>query len=215
MSVRARCDAIGLSSLYTRFSIAARPGIRLRNETAELDPRIKFDVIVQNLTGLDCMLLKNTAVEYAKQNPLAVIPLPHEICKEYARILCKLTSVGQGSSAMSSSTVSRNKTPSDSVTPSAFRDQMDPIHIRNNNVPAQILDTPLEHAVMWHGRPATIKAAELTINLGLGTRPVRSIPYCQGPAKPEQNETEIKKMLTEDVSDPATTAWPPPGHSRF
>lgn len=75
MNVRARHDAIGVSYLDPRHSIATRHGVRRMNRTAKLNPRRRIDVIVANFTRVDRMLPKYNVIGYAKRNRLAnIIP---------------------------------------------------------------------------------------------------------------------------------------------
>jgi len=64
---------------------------------------------------------------------------------------------------------------------------------------------------MWApGRLGVIDATEHRIDLQPGTRPIRSMPYRQGPALRAKAEAEIRKMLDAGVIEPATSEWASP-----
>ena len=64
---------------------------------------------------------------------------------------------------------------------------------------------------MWKsGRLGEIAATEHGIELTDGTKPIRSMPYRQGPATRAKAEHEIRKMLDVCVIEPATSEWASP-----
>lgn len=79
------------------------------------------------------------------------------------------------------------------------------MHIPDENVRAQILDMLHKHASMPNGKFGTMMATEHRIDLEPRTRPVRSVPYRQGPAMRKHIKTEIEKMLKTGFTEPATS----------
>ena len=64
---------------------------------------------------------------------------------------------------------------------------------------------------MWTtGRLGEITATEHRITLETGTKPVRSMPYRQGPAMRTKAEAEIRRMRDAGVIEPATSEWASP-----
>ena len=64
---------------------------------------------------------------------------------------------------------------------------------------------------MWtSGRLGEITATEHRINLTVGTKPIRTIPYRQGLATRTKAEHEMRKMLNAGVIEPATSEWASP-----
>ena len=57
------------------------------------------------------------------------------------------------------------------------------------------------------GRLGEITATEHRITLETGTRPIRSMPYRQGPAMRTKAEAEIRKMRDAGVIEPPTSKW--------
>ena len=64
---------------------------------------------------------------------------------------------------------------------------------------------------MWaSGRLGEIAGTENRIELTDRTKPIRSMPYRQGPATRTKAEQEIRKMLDAGVIEPATPQWASP-----
>ena len=64
---------------------------------------------------------------------------------------------------------------------------------------------------MWaSGRLGEIGATERRVELTDGTKPIRSMPYRQGPATRTKAEHEIRKMPDSGVIEPATSEWSSP-----
>ena len=63
---------------------------------------------------------------------------------------------------------------------------------------------------MWSGKLGCINATAHRITLEPGTRPIRSMPYRQGPAARTFVKKEIDKMLEANVIEPAASEWASP-----
>ena len=75
----------------------------------------------------------------------------------------------------------------------------------------KILTVLTKHEDMWTaGRLGEITATEHRIMLETGTKPIRSMPYRQGPAMRTKAEAEIRSMRDADVIEPATSEWASP-----
>ena len=84
-------------------------------------------------------------------------------------------------------------------------------HVDEQDLPTRILTMLTKHEEMGtSGRLGEIAATELRIELTDGTKPIRSMPYRQGPATRTKAEHEIRKMLDAVVIEPATSEWASP-----
>ena len=74
----------------------------------------------------------------------------------------------------------------------------------------QVLEMQRQYSSLWDGALGTIRATEHRIPLELGTKPIRSMPYCKGPAMREMVAKEVHKILNAGVIEPASAGWASP-----
>ena len=68
-----------------------------------------------------------------------------------------------------------------------------------------------KHADMWTtGRLGEITATEHQMTLETGTKPIRSMPYRQGPSMRTKADAEIRRMRDAGVIEPSTSEWASP-----
>ena len=80
-----------------------------------------------------------------------------------------------------------------------------------------------KHATMWSGELGHIVATEHHIDVEPDTKPIRSMPYRQGPAARKLVKEQIETMLKQQVIEPSSSEWASPvvlvpkkdGSSRF
>ncbi len=87
---------------------------------------------------------------------------------------------------------------------------------------AVLIDTKYEHykeklievlepfQSMWDGRIGTVNITKHRIELEPGTKPVNQQPYRAGPRQRELELIEIRKILEQDIIEPATSEWAAP-----
>ena len=84
-------------------------------------------------------------------------------------------------------------------------------HIDDADLRKRVIEMLETHQDMWtSGRLGEISATEHRIELEPGTKPIRSMPYRQGPAMRDKAAAEIRKMLDAGVIEPATSEWASP-----
>ena len=91
-----------------------------------------------------------------------------------------------------------------------WQQYVDLSHVEDPELRTRIMSMLESHASMWDGKLGTIRATEHRINVEAGTKPIRSMPYRQGPAIREIVKVEITKMLDAGVIEPATSEWASP-----
>jgi len=95
--------------------------------------------------------------------------------------------------------------------PEDWRSSIDLTHVDDEELRAEIIAMLGTHEAMWApGKLGAISATEHRIELEPGTRPIRSMPYRQGPAMREKAGAEIRKMLDAGVIEPASSEWASP-----
>lgn len=170
-------------------------------ENAESDPREAFDLIAAIFSRMDRMLLKITVTRYTKRNRFAIIILLRETSEQCARILYIPSTANPPAPIMFPPTLPQHDGASAQDFPKP--EHLDLAHIQDTDVQAQIFAIFYKLALMRNGSLSAIKVTDHRINLQLGSRPVRSIPYRQSLAMREYTRAESDKKLTAGVTEPA------------
>ena len=149
-------------------------------------------------------------IAYAKRSPLAILTVPDEVSTKLEAVLnLPFTKTTTNDSTNKES---RDTTGPDEPTKlTEWRDTIDLGQIENNEMRTKIITMLTKDEDMWTtGRLGEITATEHRITLETGTKPIRSMPYRQGPAMRTKTEAKIRKMLDAGVIEPATSEWATP-----
>ena len=179
IALRVRSDGAGLSYLTPKMSLLFRHNVRLANGIAEIHPKREFEVVVANFGKKAVRLPKNTVLGYATRHPLAILTPSAEFAKPIATIL-NLSSLSNNDVSTTPST-EEEESAKDEVTKD-WRQEVDLSHIDYEPLRCRILEMLTKHERMWDGSLGTIKVTEHRIDLEPDTKPIRSLPYRQGPA---------------------------------
>ena len=214
-------DAVGLVHIEPKPTLQFRHGLRVANGVHELQPNAEFRVHVSNFTDTPRTIPKGTVVAYAKRNPLAIITPERRLGEEFGRVMNITTLPNpppedatprnldeQNEPLPTTATSEAHDDPATLEKP--WEDAIDLSHVEDAELRGQIIAMLRKHAKMWDGTLGTIHATEHRIDLEPGTRPMRSMPYRQGPARREMVREQVDAMLRAGVIEPATSEWASP-----
>ena len=211
--VRVTSHATGLVTINPKPSVLFRHGVRASNGLHDLTPHKPFEILLANFSRLPRTLPKGTVVAYAERTASPIFTPDREVGEEFGRVLNITTLPNRTNPSDSAPSPSPERTsPPHAPTspPSKWEEDLDLDHLSDPSLRADIIAMLRKHAAMWNGKLGTIQATEHRINLEPGTRPIRSMPYRQGPAKREIVRTHIEDMLRAGVIEPATSEWASP-----
>ena len=216
LGVRVTTKGLGLVFLEPKPSLQHRHGVRLTNGVADVLPNRPFEVIVANVSRKPRRLPKNTILVYAKRNPVAILTPERPVAEEMGRVL-NISALPETPSTMERSNYEGESDPAAEHScstkervPDDWESHVSLSHIKDEPLRAEIMAVLRKHSSMWDGNLGTISATEHRIELEEGTKPLRSIPYRQGPAMRTKVAEEIEKMLNAGVMEPATSEWASP-----
>ena len=200
----ATTDASGLVFLEPKPTLFARHGIRIANGVLEVRANVPFHVLLSNFTKRDKRLPKNTVIAYAQRSSVTIIAPPPEVAAPIASALKIPTEPQQ---ATETPPPARTSDPDDT---DDWRSKIDLAHIEDATLRQRIMNMLAKHASMWDGTLGRISATEHRIGVEPGTKPIRSMPYRQGPAVRKIVKQQIDKMLDAGVIEPAHGEWASP-----
>ena len=202
IALRVRCDGAGLSYLTPKMSLLFRHNVRLANGIAEIHPKREFEVVVANFGKKAVRLPKHTVLGYATRHPLAILTPSAEFAKPFASIL--------NLSPLPNNDVSSTPSSGEEKSTTDWKKEVDLSHIGDETLKSRIFKMLSKHEKMWDGSLGTIKVTEHRIELEPGTKPIRSLPYRQGPATRRMTAEQIQEQLDAGVIEPCTTEWASP-----
>ena len=236
--VNVTTTASGLVYSEPKPSLQDRYGLRIANGIHETEPQRKFKIFISNFSRKPRMLPRNTVVGYAKSNPIALIVPQEDLSRDIANVhnITEIPSPNtppnveptsstnvQTSDRTTRYRVNQLKTAREIGTQDAastvplqervsddWRKHVDLSHVEDEKLRTRILDMLAAHQKMWDGHLGTIQATEHRINVEPGTKPLRSMPYRQGPAMRKIIKEHVDTMLEADVIEPATSEWASP-----
>jgi len=211
MAIEVTSTACGLVFLEPKPSVQARHGVRIANGIAEVKPNESFLIIISNFSKLPRKLGKHLALAYAIRSPIGIFTPERKIGEAFEKVLNLPFFQQEGREGDDRTSPSPEGSDPPAAQPSDWRDTVDLAHLEDPELEQQILRMLESHADMWApGRLGVIDATEHRIELQPGTKPIRSMPYRQGPALRAKAATEIRKMLDAGVIEPATSEWASP-----
>ena len=184
--------------------------VRTSNGVIEVRPGVRFDVVLANFSKTTQLLPKGITIAYAKRNPLAILTIPKNVSTKLEDVLNlpfrnaknEDNPKNEANPREETNTQERNRN---------WRDTINLEHVDEQDLRIRILTMLKKHEEMWTSdRLGEIAATEHRIELTNGTKPIRSMPYRQGPATRTKAEHEIRKMREADVIEPATSEWASP-----
>ena len=202
--------ASGLVYIEPKLPALTKYHVRTANGIHELRPDVKFELAVANFSKNPKRLPKGMTIAYAKRNPLAILTVPDDVSTKFEAVMnLPFTKTTANDSTHNESI---DKSASDEPTkPTDWRDTIDLGHIDNDEMRTKIPTMLTKHEDMWTtGRLGEITATEHRIMLETGTKPIRSMPYRQGPAMQTKAEAEIRRMRDAGVLEPAPSEWASP-----
>ena len=201
--------AAGLVYLEPKAAIQQRHRVRTANGVADIKTNERFAIMISNFWTTPKCLPKGTVVAYAQRNPLAIHALPDKASRTLESVLhlpFERTEVADETDGIQPT----HPEPSKSA-PTDWRTTVNLEHIGDAGLRKRVIEMLETHQDMWtSGRLGEISATEHRIDLEPGTKPIRSMPYRQGPALRDKDASEIRKMLDAGVIEPATSEWASP-----
>ena len=200
--------AAGLIYLEPKAAIQQRNRVRTANRVADIKTNERFAITISNFWTTPKCLPKGTVVAYAKRNPLPIHALPDKASRTLEAVLHQPFERTEVADETDGTQPTQPK-PSKSAPPDwRTTVNLDHIHADLRKRVVEMLET---HQDMWtSGRLGEISATEHRIDLESGTKPIRSMPYREGPAMRDNAAAEIRKMLDVGVFEPATSEWASP-----
>ena len=216
LAIRVMTKGSGLVFIELKPSLQSRHGVRLTNGVVDVMPNRTFDVIVANLSPKPRRLPKNTVLGYAKCSPLTILTPERGVAEEIGRVLNDSspsdTSPTQGGAKDEGADEPSKRITRDEEPPNREEGEsrFDLSRVKDGSLKSEIMEILRKHSAMWNGSLGTVNATEHRIDLVAGTKPIRSMPYRQGPAMRTKVAAEVTKMLNAGVIEPATSEWASP-----
>ena len=202
--------ASGLVYIEPKLPVQTRYHVRTANGIHEVRPDVKFELVLASFSKNPQGLPKGMKIAYAKRNPLAILTVPEEVSTKLEADLNLPFTTTTAKDSTNNESIDTNG-PDEPTKQTDWRDTIDLGHIENNEMRTKILTMLTKHEDMWTtGRLGEITATERRITLEAGTKPIRSMPYRQGPAMRTKAEAEIRRMRDAGVIEPATSEWASP-----
>ena len=210
VAISAVRKAPGLIYIEPKLTVQTRYYVRTENRIQEVQPDVKFELVVANFSKNPQRLPKGMKIACAKRNPLAILTVPDEVSTKLAAVLNLPFTTTTARDSTNNESIDTNG-PEEPTKQTDWRDTIDLGHIENNEMRTKILTMLTKLEDMWTtGRLGEIKGTEHRITLETGTKPIRSMPYRQGPAMRTKAEVEIRRMRDAGVTEPGTSEWASP-----
>ena len=210
MSIPVVTTAAGLVYLEPTQPVQTRHHVRTSNGVIEVRPGVRFDIVLANFSKKTQLLPKGMTMAYAKRNPLAILTIPKNVSTKLEAVLNLPFTTAKNEDSSKNETDPNEETNTKERNTN-WRDTINLEHVDDHDLRTRILTMLTKHEDMWtSGRLGEIAATEHRIELTDGTKPIRSMPYQQGPATRTKAEHEIRKMLDAGFIKPATSKWASP-----
>ena len=173
--------ASGLVYIGPKLPVQTRYHVRTANRIYEVRPDVKFELVLAKFSKNPQRLPKGMTIAYAKQNPLAMLTVPDEVSTKLEAVL-NLPFTKNTAHDSPHNNHTKTNGPYDPTKPTDWRETIDLGHIYDSEMRTKILTILTKHEDMWTtGRLGEITATEHRITLETGTKPIRTMPYRQGP----------------------------------
>ena len=210
MSVLVVTRTAGLVYLEPKQPMQTRHHIRTSNGVIEVRPGVRFDIVLTNFSKTTLLLPKGMTISYAKRNPLAILPIPKNVSTKLEAVLNLPFTIAKNEDNPNNE-ADLNEDTNTKERNMNWRDTINLEHFDDQDLQTRILMMLTKQEDMWtSGRLGEIAATEHRIELTDGTKPIRSMPYQQGPATRTKAEHEIRKMLDAGFIELATSEWASP-----
>ena len=172
-------------------------------------PNEKFAITISNLAITPKSLPKGSVVADTKRNPLAIHALPEKASRTLESVL-HLPFERNKEADDTDGTQPTQPKPSKACPPD-WRITVNLDHIDDADLRKRVMEVLETNQDMWmSGRLGEISATEHRIELEPGTKPIRSMPFRQGPIMRGKAAAQIREMLDAGVIEPATSEWASP-----
>lgn len=208
--VRVHSTARGLVRLDPKRSLLGRHAVQAAHGIDDIPPGGTFRLFVSNFSTTPRRLPKHTVVAYAHHDVGPITQPGHDAAKAWSAALHIAPTEGAprpNATAAEAVVTERDPTPHPSP---AWETGVDLGHVPDAALRSTIMEMLRKHAKMWDGSLGSINVTEHRIDLEPGTRPMRSMPYRQGPARRAVVRDQIDTMLRAGVIEPATAEWASP-----
>lgn len=91
-----------------------------------------------------------------------------------------------------------------------WRERINLSHVEDGKLRTRIFDILASHESVWDGNLGTIRATSHQIDVAPGTKPIRSMPYRQGPSVREIIREHVETMLKANIIEPTSSEWASP-----
>ena len=191
--------AAGLVFIEPKPTLQARQRISVTNGLHEVRPNVPFTLLLANFTKNDRRLPKNTVIAYAQRSSVTLVTPPPDVVAPIAEAL----NIPQPAKPETNETDATATNETDNSQPPDWHDKIDLSHI-DEEQRSKILTMLAKHSSMWEdGKLGAITATKHRIELEPNTKPIRSMPYRQGPAVREIVKEHVTKMLDAGVIEPS------------
>ena len=186
--------ASGLVYIEPNLPVQSRYHVLTRNGIHDVRPEVEFGLLLMNLSRNPQRLPKGMNIAYAKRNPLAILTVLDDVSTKLEMVL-NLPFTMKTAHESTNDNYTNTNGPDEPRKSTYWRDTIDPGHVDKNEMRKKILTKLTKHENMrTTGRLIEIPATEQRITLETGTKPIRSMPYRQGPAMRTKAEAEIRRM---------------------
>ena len=196
--------AAGIVYLEPKAAIQQQHRVRNANGVADIKTKEQFAIIISNFSKTPKCLPKGTVVAYIKRNPPAIHALPDKAIRTLKSVLHlqfeRTEKAEKNDGTQPTQSVQSKSAPPDWLT-NVNLDQIGEADLRERVI--EMHETHQDMRTL--GRLGEISATEHRIDLEAGTKPIRSMPYRQGPAIRDKAAAEIGKILDAGVIEPATS----------
>ena len=208
MAVPVVSTAAGLVYLEPKAVIQQRHRVRTATGVADIKTNERFAITISNLSKTPKCLPKGAVVAYAKRNPLSIHARPEKADRTLELVLHFPFERTEKADETDGPQPTQPE-PSKSAPPD-WQTTVNLDDIGDADLRKRVIEMLETHQDMWtSGRLGEISATEHRIDLEPGTKPIRSMPYREGPAMRDKAAAEIRKCSTGDI-EPATSEWASP-----
>ena len=206
-------EAGGLVFIEPKNAIFDRHRVRTANGVADVMTNAQFEIVLANFSKVAKSLPKNTVIAYATRNPTGIHSLGRAVGQELMKVL-HLPFTESTDDQEKEGESSQDPSPSeenDERVEEQWKDEIDLSHIDDPELKERVLTLLEKYSDMWKpGKLGCIKATEHRIELVENTRPIHQMPYRQGLPAREKTLEAIRKMIEQDVIEPAVSEWASP-----
>ena len=193
-----------------KLPVQTRYHVQTANGIYDVRPDVRFEFVLANFSKNPQRLPKIMTIAYAKRNPLTILTVPEEVSTKLEAVVNLPFTTTTANNSTKNESIDTDG-PDEPTKPTDWRDTIDPGHIENDGMRIKILAMLTKHEDTWTtGRIGDITATEHRTTLQTGAKPIRSMPYRQGPAMRTKAEAQIRKMRDAGVIEPATAEWASP-----